>query len=225
MKSRLSLYSGIFFVSAATLAYEVALTRIFSIALWYHFAFMVVSIAMLGIAASGTFLSIYQDAGRPERLGWYGLSLSLAIVLTYIISNYIPFDLVKLSWDKTQIIYIGLYYILLGIPFFLSGLIILTALRYMAEEAGWVYFFDLIGASIGAVSILLILFLMGEGGTILAISLIAIAGALLLGERGDRYLRYTATTVALLLIFLFIYRPSVFDVRISPYKGMMVALR
>ncbi|MBI5893712.1 MAG: hypothetical protein HZB79_08710 [Deltaproteobacteria bacterium] len=52
MNFKLPLYLGISFVSLAMLAYEAALTRIFSIALWYHFAFMVVSIAMLGIAAS-----------------------------------------------------------------------------------------------------------------------------------------------------------------------------
>ncbi|MBU4320355.1 MAG: hypothetical protein KJ739_04625, partial [Nitrospinae bacterium] len=57
-KSR-SILPLIFFVSLSSLAYEITLMRIFSISLWYHFAFMVISIAMLGIAASGTLLSVY----------------------------------------------------------------------------------------------------------------------------------------------------------------------
>src|SRR4030042_6700779 len=53
-------YPKIFFViflcSSSSLAYEITLTRVFSISLWYHFAFMIISIAMLGIGASGTVL-------------------------------------------------------------------------------------------------------------------------------------------------------------------------
>jgi hypothetical protein len=51
----------IFFCSFSSLAYEILLTRIFSISLWYHFAFMIISIAMLGIGASGTILALYPN--------------------------------------------------------------------------------------------------------------------------------------------------------------------
>ena len=53
-------YLGIFLISLATLIYEIGLIRLFSIAQWYHFAFMVVSIAMFGFAFSGTFLSFVK---------------------------------------------------------------------------------------------------------------------------------------------------------------------
>jgi len=48
-------YAGLFLLSAATLVFEINLTRIFSIAQFYHFAFMIVSLALLGFGASEPF--------------------------------------------------------------------------------------------------------------------------------------------------------------------------
>ncbi|MEK6693524.1 MAG: hypothetical protein AABY44_08890 [Nitrospirota bacterium] len=48
------IYLGVFATASATLILEVALTRLFSVAFWYHFAFLVISIALLGFGASGT---------------------------------------------------------------------------------------------------------------------------------------------------------------------------
>ncbi|HEX6144111.1 MAG TPA: hypothetical protein VFZ01_15445, partial [Geminicoccaceae bacterium] len=48
-------------ISAAILAYEVLLMRLFSIQQWYHFAYMIISIALLGFGASGTFLALGRE--------------------------------------------------------------------------------------------------------------------------------------------------------------------
>ena len=47
-------------VSAAALAYEILLMRLFSITLWHHFAYMIISLALLGWGASGALLSLAQ---------------------------------------------------------------------------------------------------------------------------------------------------------------------
>src|SRR5512138_2542744 len=107
----------IMFCSLASLAFEVTLTRIFSISLWYHFAFMIISIAMLGIAASGVALAIFPQLKRIECIGFYSLLLGIAIPLSYIVVNLIPFDPVQLAWDKSQLLRIGLLYLVLAIPF------------------------------------------------------------------------------------------------------------
>jgi len=59
-------YGGIFFISLATLTYEVSLTRIFSIAQGYHFAFMIISIGLLGLGASGSFLMVFPSLLKKE---------------------------------------------------------------------------------------------------------------------------------------------------------------
>src|SRR3989338_2990299 len=226
MSNKPAPYPCIFFVSMATLAYEVALTRIFSIALWYHFAFMVVSIAMLGIAVSGTFTSLYPEAKRPEKIGRYALFLSIAIIVGYIIANHIAFDPIKLSWDRKQALYIAAYYLVLGIPFFFSGLIILTAMEHLPEKAGWIYFFDLFGAAAGSVFILFILSAFDEKGSIIAVSLMPLIGGFLLaiGEK-RRLLSIAISLFAVLIAIVYIYKPSIFDIKISPYKGVMTALK
>ncbi len=48
-------------LSACVLSYEVLLTRLFSIVLWHHFAYMIISAAMLGYGASGTVLTLLND--------------------------------------------------------------------------------------------------------------------------------------------------------------------
>ena len=58
--------SAVFLIGLSTLAFEVLLTRVFSITQWNHLSFMVISIALFGFAASGTFLSIF-NARRDDQ--------------------------------------------------------------------------------------------------------------------------------------------------------------
>src|SRR6266498_3831977 len=127
-------FAAIFLFSFSALSYEIILTRIFSISLWYHFAFMVISIAMLGIGASGAALSLYPGLKSISRIGLYGLLLAGAITVTYITSNRLPFDPVRLSWDRMQLIYICLYYVILSVPFFFFGLIVSIAFSKITEK-------------------------------------------------------------------------------------------
>ena len=154
-------YITIFLVSSAALIFEISLTRLFSIYLSYHFAFMVISIAMLGIGSAGTVLSFRagskldtgkafmyhkQGNGTPVRtdLSHYALYAGIAIICSYIISNRIPFDPVKLSWDKFQILYFALYCVVLSIPFFFSGILIATSFLIFSSNSERVYCSDLI---------------------------------------------------------------------------------
>src|ERR671933_305861 len=82
-------YLGVGLVAAATLLYEVALTRIFSIAYGYHFAFLAISLGLLGFGASGTLLGLRRPSGRPLRstpLARLAEAASLALVCGYAIS-------------------------------------------------------------------------------------------------------------------------------------------
>jgi hypothetical protein len=67
--------------SLVSLSFELTLIRIVSISLWYHFAFMVISIAMLGIGASGTVLSVFPGLKDRRWVPLYGLMLAISIPL------------------------------------------------------------------------------------------------------------------------------------------------
>ena len=129
------LFAGVGLTSLSTLMLQVSLTRIFSVALWHHFAFMVVSIAFLGYGASGAFLMILPKIrGRPMRptLAKLALGLSVASLISYWCSNKIPFDPARLMWDRYQWIYLLGYYGVFAVPFF----IFLATGRIPLKEAG-----------------------------------------------------------------------------------------
>ena len=105
-------YIGIFLLSAATLMLQVAYTRIFSIALWNHFVWMIVSIALLGYAASGTILSAYPrllEMDLDRTLTKTSILCSASVLLSYWASNRISFDPSRLNWDSLQLVYITVY--------------------------------------------------------------------------------------------------------------------
>ena len=60
------LYLGVFLVCAASLMVEVGLTRVFSFTYWYHFAYLLISVALLGTGAAGSCLSAWPGLGRTR---------------------------------------------------------------------------------------------------------------------------------------------------------------
>src|ERR1017187_4182611 len=50
-----TLLAGLALTSFAALLLELGLTRLFSVVLFYHFAFLAISIALLGLGAGGVF--------------------------------------------------------------------------------------------------------------------------------------------------------------------------
>ncbi len=212
----------IFLCSFSSLAYEITLTRIFSVSLWYHFAFMIISIAMLGIGASGTVLSLYPKLRNLSRIGIYSLLLGIGISMSYILSNQIPFDPMRLSWEKMQLFYISLYYITLSIPFFFTGLIIVTAFSTIGEKAGIIYGADLLGAGIGSIGILYLMTITGPDKAVFILSsIVLIASLIISGKR----LKAVSLVLILLNFSLLLFQPAFMNLRMSPYKGLQVALR
>ena len=59
-------YVGLFLVTLATLFYELLLTRIFSVTMWYHFAFMAVSLAMFGLTVGGLLVYLRPNYFTPQ---------------------------------------------------------------------------------------------------------------------------------------------------------------
>lgn len=222
MRQNYSILPAIFIASLCSLSYEITLIRIFSISLWYHFAFMVISIAMLGIAASGTLLSIYPGLKDDKYLGYYFLIFSVGIPASYLLMNVIPFDPARLSWDKMQLCYISLYYILLSFPFFSFGLIISTSLSVMNKYAGHIYGADLTGAGTGS---LLVLWLLSAGGPEKVVFIISSIAALSVFICGGKKLRTASFMLLIINAGIIYFHPTLINPKISPYKPLETALR
>lgn len=221
-------YVGVFLLSAATLMFQVSYTRILSVALWHHFVWMVVSIALLGYAASGTLLSIYpklQEQDLNAMLGVTSVLFSASMILSYWMLNRIPFDPQRLSWDRLQLIYITAYYILLSIPFLLSGTAVALVMNRAGHRINRLYFSNLVGSALGSI-LVIPLFAAFTGPTMIIVSSI-IAGVSAISFSMNLNGRLRATTVGwtVLLLVLLPSASVAIPVRMSPYKNLMVALR
>src|SRR5712692_8332700 len=140
--------AALLLVSAAVLAYQVLLMRAFAIGQWHHFAYMVISMALLGFGASGTLLAaLAQRRPNPEvqssaqelpRPGWFAFSttlFALALPVSFWLVQKIPFDPFLIVWDRRQLVYLGAYYLALFVPFFSSATAIGLALVTESERS------------------------------------------------------------------------------------------
>jgi len=249
-KAVIPIYLGLFLLAAATFVFEISLTRIFSVAQFYHFAFMAVSLALLGFGASGSALTLWPRLARgrwPRRLVWLAAAFGLSVPASYLLTNILPFDSYSIAWDRLQVAYLLLHYLVLLVPFALSGLVVSIPLTAAPERANRFYAANLAGSAAGCLLAVLLLPRLGGPGTIAAAGLLGWLGAAAFarsrlapaGLPSPAERRRTATSTAsfrgvlplgylagtALLAWLTLARPSFLDVQLSPYKGLSQALR
>ncbi|MDH4207800.1 MAG: hypothetical protein OEV76_02905 [Anaerolineae bacterium] len=223
-----SLHLAVFLLSASALIFEIALTRVFSVAQGYHFAFMSVSLALLGLGASGTFLSLFPQLLRRNLatvLAVLSLLFSVSVVVGYLLSNHIPFDSYQIALDRRQIVYLAVHYLSLAVPFFFSGLAVAVVLASSPQEAGKTYFANLIGSGAGCLSALLLLSIAGGEATVVTGALLgALAGWVVSFRRSRTRLAAASVLAAVLVVFLWL-SPEILQIRMSPYKALSNVLR
>ena len=140
-------------VSGAVLGLEILLTRAFAIVHWHHFAYMIVSLALLGFGASGTFLALTHRSLVPRIATAYPVSLAafgVLICVTPLLAERIPLQVEALLWDPWQPLWLLLLYLLLAAPFFCAATALGLALTTFRAAGGRVYAADLLGAGLGS---------------------------------------------------------------------------
>ena len=172
--------SAVFLIGFSTLAFEVLLTRVFSITQWNHLSFMVISIALFGFAASGTFLSIFnarrgdqhrrQMSNRRSAALWVTL-YAAATLMAFTAVNNLPLDYFRLPVEPVQSLYVLAAFIILALPFFFSGGLVAFAYTRRPQQTGLIYFATMSGSACGAVSPALLLPFFSEGRLIVFFAL------------------------------------------------------
>ena len=181
------LLAAIFCVSFAALAFEVLLARVFAIGQWNHLSFMVISIALFGFGASGTFLSLttasrwrrFRHPDSANSIAALLLLFSTTEILAFLTLNHLPLDYFRIPVEPLQGLYLLGAYFLLALPFFCAGLIISIGYTARPEKAGLVYFASMAGSALGAAIPLLALPLLDEGRLIILTAAAALIPALL----------------------------------------------
>ncbi len=225
MKNKVNI--SLLLLSFALFVYQVCLLRIFSVADYYHFAFMIVSVSLLGFGISGSFLYFFINRFKNPDLILiiFAFGFSVSILISFFVTNLIPFDSFKIAWELRQLWFLAVYYIFLVLPFFFGGSFIGYAF-YLQEKPGTTYFYNNIGSAAGAVAALFIIQYLGKDGALYIATAIGLVSTGILIIR-----KYLKTTVILISIFLVTvilsaaFFPGIMDIKISPYKSLPTILR
>jgi spermidine synthase len=219
---------SVFLLSAAALGYEILLMRLFAIIQWHHFAYMVIGLALLGYGVSGTIVSIFQHKLQQR----FGLMYVLAVaafgvtaVAAFRLAQLIPFNAEEILWDGQQLWYLSGLFVLLSVPFFFAATAICLAFQHYKNFTAQIYAADLIGAGLGSIGIVLLLFGLLPQQALLAIGLLGLLAAIMaLPELPFKTQRIAFASISLLGLALLASGPQ-FELRLSPYKSLQQTLR
>jgi hypothetical protein len=230
------IWLSLFLLSSATLAFEINLTRLFSVAQFYHFAFMIVSIALLGYGASGTILALIpalQRSKPAQSLGWMALGAGISILFGFLLMNWLPFDSYTLVLDRRQVFILISHYIALASPFFFSGMALGILLTSYPAQAGTTYAVNLMGSAFGCVLALIAPATLGGEGMVTLTSLLSALAAVFVVRLHPQKLLVSLGIIVLLIINLLDLSLRVinqtglaaFELHISPYKSLSYTLQ
>lgn len=211
-------------ISAAALAYEVLLVRIFSVIQWHHFASMIISLALLGFGASGTFLALVEAPllrRFPHAFTASSMLFSLTACGSLAATRAVPFSALQIFWDFTQWLRLMALYLLLMIPFFFAANCIALALDRYRRQTGSVYAADLLGAGAGSLGVVGLLLVLPPDRVLTVVAAIgALAGAAAWVSLGARPVG-AAIVPALLAVALVTVVPQPWlRLEMSPYKPL-----
>src|SRR5215204_2156757 len=171
----------LFVLSLSIILFELALTRVFSIVLWYDYAFMAISIAFFGLGIGSFMIHIQKDKFNAlkkkstidpqftfsSRIVRYAIAYGISVPLFIFLIGYIPSD--------TSYIY--LFYLISSVPFFFAGAGMALIFLAMSEKISKLYFADLIGAALATIILDPMMQSLGAGSALLLISAVVVGAS------------------------------------------------
>jgi predicted membrane-bound spermidine synthase len=219
--NRTKVFLGIGLTTLSTLILELSLTRLFSATMYYHFAFMAISLALFGSGASGVFIYLIQEKLSPARTGrWLSLASALFAITTVFAMYVILSNPLLFAPEGLENYYrLAKIYGATTLPFFFAGCAVTLAITRLATDISRLYLFDLVGAALGCLLLIPILDIAGAINTLLVVSVLSSVAAVLFStsDRGGRVQSLAPLILFGLLIGLVVYNKATnrFDVRQS----------
>jgi hypothetical protein len=214
-----AMLAGMFVMSLASLLLELALTRIFSVILFYHFAFLAISIALLGLGAGGVFAYVRKDwlERWPTRTLAARLS-AVNAVATIVVLEIVLHVPVSLMLTRQNFLRLTVIYLASALPFFLTGLVFSVVFARHTEGIGNLYAADLVGGALACMAVVPLLNFVGGPNTVLCAALAMAVGSVVWAMPGARKTGL-ALTGALLLLIAVNYSGRLIDVVYA--KGLL----
>ena len=194
-----TLLTGVALSSFSALLLELSLTRLFSVVLFYHFAFLAISIALLGLGAGGVFAHLRKTALGKVELRFLAATCALlsacAIPLAIEVVLHTP---VALELSAGNFLRLSAIYLASAVPFFLTGLEFSVIFARFPERIPRIYGADLIGGAIACVAVVPLLNWIGGPNTVLFAALATAVAAAVWSP--TRFLRRSSATLIMLLM-------------------------
>jgi hypothetical protein len=191
---------GLCLLALATLLLELALTRVLSVALWYHFGFLVIATALLGFGTAGVVLAVWpwprEQAALDRLLTLLALGFGVLTVVGFWLLQQLPFDPFSLFTERRQVLFMALYYVLLTLPFFCAGLALALLLTRGAASIPRLYACDLVGAGLGCALFALVMPAFGGAGAVLVAATFGLLAAVVFGLYAARRLALTGALLS-----------------------------
>ncbi|MBN1233967.1 MAG: hypothetical protein JXA60_11480 [Candidatus Coatesbacteria bacterium] len=224
-KTRLNICFVMFLVSAITLCLELVQMRIFSFMLWHHLAYVVITVALLGFGAAGSFMFSYLDKYiDSKRILFYITSFfALSIPLSFSILARIPLD--TFGFKSQNIFNLLLYYILLFIPYFFAGLTIAFIIRKYLEHISILYFVNMCGSGIGCLLMLLLLGPLTASQLLFLLAFLSSISALFLSDKSDKKILCYSVVLSSLLLILIPFADNLIPIKPAKSKLLSVSLK
>jgi hypothetical protein len=224
---RRATYAGVFMVTLATLMYELLLTRIFSVTMWYHFAFVAISIAMFGMTVGAIIVYLapawFSAHRTPQQLAVYALLFSVTVIFSFLTHVAVPFAPAP---SVVGVYSVVLTYTAIAVPFVASGICVCLALTRFPAQINKMYAADLAGAALGCIFFIFVLKVTDGATAVTVVAFLGSVGGLLFARAVSRRLQRVAAALVLLwaagatLQTIFVMRQSPL-IQLTYVKGIL----
>jgi hypothetical protein len=202
--NRLPLAVGL--CSAAVIAFQLVIMQLLAIAQWHHFAYMVISMALLGFGAAGTVLALYRPLFERHYAAllpalFAGCALAMA-ASAWVVGLAGDFDAFLLFFDAGQFGLLAFSYLAWSLPFFFAGLAITLAFHCEVRRIGVLYCANMAGSGAGALLVIGLLWLVPAERLAGLLALLPLAAAWLTLPAGTSTRAAAAAGLATLAVAL-----------------------
>ena len=218
---------ALFLLSMALIMYELFTMRVFSVGSWSNFGSLVISTALLGFGVAGTLLTFLRPRVERRPDLWMFASAAgflPALAAAHVAGQMVPFNPIFIGSDDRQLLWIGAYYLVYGLPFFFGALFIGVSFIALEDKVRQLYFWNMLGSGLGGLLLIPLMALLPTAALILPILAIACLACLLAAvERdgsGPAYVpagRMAFTAAAFLAATALVLAFG--DIRVSEYKA------
>ena len=214
-------------LSVALIAFQLSLIQILSIVQWYHFAYMVISIALMGFGSAGTFISLFRkfllkkaDTLLPVFIILSGILMAISVLLAQ--SEFIRFDSYRLFVERIHIWKLAITYFVLFLPFFFGATAIGMIFIKYVKKIGRLYSANMIGSGLGSLTAIGIMWFISPQNLPPFISVFALLAGIIIVPKSLRK-SFTMIVFIFFTILSYLYFNPV-ELHLSEYKDLSKAL-